>query len=122
MSWWSGLGREVRVLSKPANSSERWAGIQFAPLTSPEPITGVFDVIDACDAIAVTYTSNEVRVTFTAPPSGTGDINHDGSVDGADLAEVLGHWGSCPDACCSDLDGDGSVSGTDLAIVLGNWD
>lgn len=97
-------------------------GQTYTVLTSPKPITGVFDVIDACDAIAVTYTSNEVRVTFTALPSGTGDINHDGSVDGADLAEVLGHWGSCPDACCSDLDGDGSVSGTDLAIVLGNWD
>jgi predicted outer membrane repeat protein len=50
------------------------------------------------------------------------DITGNGSVDGVDLAAVLGSWGSGgggkPGA---DIDGDGIVAGTDLAIVLGSW-
>jgi len=30
-----------------------------------------------------------------ADAQGTGDVNHDGLVDGADLALVLGSWGAC---------------------------
>lgn len=49
-----------------------------------------------------------------------GDIDCDGEVDGADLALLLGNWGSCP-GCAADIDGDGSVGGSDLALLLGNW-
>lgn len=49
-----------------------------------------------------------------------GDIDGDGTVDGADIALVLGSWGPCID-CEADLDGDDTVDGVDLAIVLGNW-
>lgn len=48
-----------------------------------------------------------------------GDINHDGSVNGIDLAYVLGDWGTANPR--SDLDHDGLVSGSDLATVLANW-
>jgi len=48
-----------------------------------------------------------------------GDLNQDGWVDGADLAEMLGVWGS--DDPNADLDGDGTVSGSDLSIILGYW-
>ncbi|NUL81216.1 MAG: hypothetical protein HUU60_00645 [Armatimonadetes bacterium] len=46
------------------------------------------------------------------------DINHDGIVDDADLAYVLGCFGQqggCPE---TDLNNDGTVDDTDLAIVL----
>jgi hypothetical protein len=33
---------------------------------------------------------------------------------------VLGSWGSCS-ACAADLDGSGSVDGGDLAVLLGSW-
>jgi len=48
-----------------------------------------------------------------------GDLNGDGIVDGADLAELLANWGqrNVP----ADLDGDGTVDGADLSLVLGNW-
>lgn len=56
------------------------------------------------------------------PNGGTGpmgDLNGDGRVDGADLAELLGAWRSSdPNA---DLNGDGIVDGRDLAELLGNW-
>lgn len=47
------------------------------------------------------------------------DINGDGIVDGADLARVLGAWGTS--ASGGDLNGDGIVDGGDLAIVLAAW-
>ena len=47
------------------------------------------------------------------------DITGDGIVDGADLARVLGAWGT--DASGGDVNGDGIVDGADLALVLANW-
>lgn len=51
------------------------------------------------------------------------DINLDGSVDSADLAQLLGAWGGCGDcaACPFDLNGDCSVDAGDLSILLGSW-
>jgi|GEM_PF-610413 len=49
------------------------------------------------------------------------DLNGDGSVNGADLAIVLGNWGTDGGATGADLNDDGIVNGADLAIVLGNW-
>ena len=48
-----------------------------------------------------------------------GDINQDGVVNGVDLANILGLWGTSDPA--GDVDGDGTVSGPDLAFVLGSW-
>jgi len=51
-----------------------------------------------------------------------GDANHDGFVNGADIAVVLGNWGLCSGSpCAGDLDCSGTVDGADMAIVLGNW-
>jgi hypothetical protein len=47
------------------------------------------------------------------------DLNHDGVVDGEDLALLMSNWGlSDPEY---QLDGDGVVNGGDLSEVLGNW-
>lgn len=46
-----------------------------------------------------------------------GDFNEDGLVDGADLAVLLGAWGTIS----GDLNDDGTTDGADLSIVLGNW-
>lgn len=46
------------------------------------------------------------------------DLNHDGIVNGADLAILLGAWGGSGPA---DLNHDGIVNGADLAILLGAW-
>ncbi len=48
----------------------------------------------------------------------TGDLDGDGHVGGADLALLLGAWGT---SGAGDLDGDGIVGGSDLAILLGSW-
>ncbi len=45
------------------------------------------------------------------------DLTHDGVVDAADLALLLGAWGGSS----NDLNGDGIVNGPDLAVLLGAW-
>jgi hypothetical protein len=45
------------------------------------------------------------------------DLNGDGRIDGADLAILLGAWGTA----AADLTDDGTTSGADLAILLGAW-
>jgi len=52
----------------------------------------------------------------------SGDLDRSGTVDGADLAAVLGAWSSAGDpGIPGDANGDGFVDGADLAVVLGNW-
>ncbi len=61
-------------------------------------------------------TEGAFLATFDDP---TGpDLNGDGRVDGADLAILLGAWGTAG----ADLTGDGTTSGADLAILLGAWE
>lgn len=60
---------------------------------------------------------------FTFCPA---DINGDGIVNAADLAQLLGAWGPCPEPpadCPADIhgDGDGIVQADDLATLLGSW-
>ncbi|MCA9285875.1 MAG: endonuclease/exonuclease/phosphatase family protein [Phycisphaerales bacterium] len=49
-----------------------------------------------------------------------GDLDGNGTVDGADLGLLLGAWGSCP-GCDADLNGNGQVDGADLGQLLGLW-
>ncbi len=53
-----------------------------------------------------------------APPC-DGDLNGDTVVDAADLAILLGAWGT--GAGPADLDSNGTVNGADLAVLLGAW-
>ena len=48
-----------------------------------------------------------------------GDLNGDGSVGGADLAILLGLWGTSDPV--ADLNGDLVVDGADLSVILGAW-
>lgn len=56
---------------------------------------------------------------FAAAPSAPADLNHDGSVNGADLGMLLGAWGQAAGA--ADLNHDGIVNGADLGMLLGSW-
>ena len=47
------------------------------------------------------------------------DYDGNDSVDGADLTQLLGAWGS--KNTFLDLDGDGVITGADLTLLLGSW-
>ncbi|NCF39075.1 MAG: hypothetical protein GWP75_03040 [Planctomycetia bacterium] len=55
------------------------------------------------------------------PPGLPGDLDGNGSVDGADLGIMLAAWGVCPPTCPPDLDDDGRVDGADLGLLLIDW-
>lgn len=68
------------------------------------------------------FTTDEIRVGTTwasvlPAPSCPSDLNGDGIVDGADMALVLGGWGTSS----PDLTNDGLVNGADLAQLIGHW-
>jgi len=50
-------------------------------------------------------------------PACAGDLTDDGLVNGADIAVVLGSWGTPG----GDLNGDGLTDGADIAVILGHW-
>ncbi|HMN96765.1 MAG TPA: dockerin type I domain-containing protein [Phycisphaerales bacterium] len=58
-------------------------------------------------------------------PDCQGDLNGDGTVDGADLGLFIAAWGTqslgSAGAGIADLDGDGTVGGSDLGILLSRW-
>jgi hypothetical protein len=64
------------------------------------------------------FTLDSLEVTVHEAPL-NGDYNGNGSVDGADLAALLGAWGTVNAAI--DLTGEGLVDGADLAVLLGLW-
>ncbi len=56
--------------------------------------------------------------SMCGPPPCPSDLNGDHAVNAADLAVLLGAWGT---AGAADLDGSGIVNAGDLAILLGAW-
>ena len=79
---------------------------------------GTWEVVDT-SAVPI-----PVQGVMLVPPSRTreitmfGDLNSDGTINGADLALVLAGWAG---SGVADMNGDGEVNGADLAIVLMNW-
>ncbi|MHC4833776.1 MAG: hypothetical protein ACYTFH_07805, partial [Planctomycetota bacterium] len=68
-----------------------------------------------------TFGDGVLTITCTGDgPNCPGDLDGNGEVGGADLAEMLGSWGPCV-GCNADLDGNGEVGGADLAELLGSW-
>lgn len=59
-----------------------------------------------------------VRVFVQECPPVEGDLNGDGTVNGADLTILLGAWGGAGPA---DLDGSGTVDASDLTRLLALW-
>lgn len=59
------------------------------------------------------------RSSYLAAGLKWSDLNGDVLIDAADLAILLGSWGSSD--CLRDLDGDGVVGAADLSILLGDW-
>jgi predicted outer membrane repeat protein len=53
-------------------------------------------------------------------PAVIGDLNGDGIVGPADLAQLLASWGACAN-CPADFNGDGAVGPADLAQLLAHW-
>ena len=77
-------------------------------------------VPDTCSAVGGTSDAADCASSSCAPPACPEDLNDNGSVDFADLLEVLGSWGACG-GCDEDFDGNGVVEFNDLLNLLSKW-
>lgn len=88
-------------------------GVGAGVVTRSATVTCTDENIPGEDVSFLTLT-----LSVTVGAATPGDLNGDGLVNGADLAIVLGQWGTSGSA---DIDGNGTVDGADVAIVLGFW-
>jgi len=115
----TGTGAFWSTLTHAQNANAnalRWSTMfNFRFDANRPPVTGA-----ATLGLFKSGTSADPSVTVLVPSAlpCLADLTGDGVVDGADLALVLGAWGTSGPA---DLDQSGSVDGADLAIVLGSW-
>jgi len=75
--------------------------------------------IDADGRIAGVGKHYGLQRGFVLTPRAPADFNADGAVNAADLALLLGAWGTRD--LVFDLDGDGVVGAADLGALLGAW-
>ncbi len=83
---------------------------------------GIGDECDNCPFVFnpdQTDTSGNGVGDACEPVACPADLDGNGVVDGADLGQLLGAWGTANPA--ADLNGDGIVDGADLGILLGGW-
>lgn len=94
---------------------------QLVPLPTILPPGGTANVIFSgiIERIFGTAGLSGTLVAASVAADPVGDLNGDGTVNGADLAILLADWGDAGGP--ADFDGNGIVDGADLAILLGNW-
>ena len=98
------------------NSAEEGGGMynnESSPILTDTTVCG-----NAPDQILGEWADNGGNAIATSCDC-PADINGDGVVNGADLTDVLGFWGTNDSVV--DLDNDGVVDGNDLTIILGSW-
>ncbi len=64
--------------------------------------------------------AHDIVVDVILPPPCPADLDGDGAVAAAELAQLLGGWGPNP-GHPADFNGDGVVDAADLAQLLGDW-
>ena len=75
------------------------------------------------------FNSSEMTTPPALPPMLTisytvfapGDVNHDGVVNGLDIALVSSHWLQTGAGAPGDANGDGVVNGLDIALISSHW-
>ncbi len=82
-------------------------------------ITGLGTVTDGREILASgRFGAGGTTQLLRLVPEPAADLDGDGRVNAADLAILLGAWGTDG---AGDLDGDGAVGAADLALLLGAW-
>ena len=54
-------------------------------------------------------------------PTLPADVNHDGIVNGQDIALVASNWLATGAGATGDVNNDGIVNGQDIALIASNW-
>ena len=118
-----------------SGNAYQWNDMDCAPTLFRERRGGTFEGVFTGSSISFWHSSTwapdfqSFKIGFRlaapaapAPPACVADITRDGEIGGADLALLLGAWGTAGAGKLDcDLDDDGIVAGADLALLLGAW-
>jgi hypothetical protein len=100
-----------------------WVEATVAYITSTAADCNANGLIDSCELAAGLGTdqnSNGIPDDCEDPVTDCPeDLNGNGTVEGGDLAILIGAWGTL--ASGPDISGDGVIDGVDLAIMLSAW-
>ncbi|HMN97567.1 MAG TPA: hypothetical protein PKC43_13775 [Phycisphaerales bacterium] len=107
------IGDSFVVLEAPSGSTS--GALPAHPISHAPNNSVIWSVAGESDAAG-----DRVRLTVVNIVPCPGDLNADGSVDGADLALLLAAWGPCA-TCVADLNNDGIVDSADVGILFGAW-
>ncbi len=102
-------------LAGPCNASHS------APYCSDETCCSAVCAVDGfcCSTMWDSICANESTTLCSLCSACVGDLDSSGAVGPADLATLLGAWGT--NNACADISGNGSVGPEDLASLLGAW-
>jgi hypothetical protein len=98
--------------------------VEFGVNTAVPPASGPnrgYQGLASYELQTAVYPALAVRSLLAAPCACLADLDGSGSVDAADLAILLGSWGTATATTTADLNLDGVVNAADLAIMLGAW-
>jgi hypothetical protein len=122
----SGATPMNRMAKWNGTSWEQWGGganntVFNALRIAGDPGVGDALVVAGQFTTIGTDTRNRIAAFEGCPEvvSTPGDLNGDGTVNGADLSTLLSAWGTSDPT--ADIDSNGVVGGSDLAIMLSNW-
>jgi hypothetical protein len=99
----------------PADLRPRYVGTGTVAVSSSVTMTTVASV--STNGMLAEFEGSFTGTIFVTYEYALGDFDGSGTIDGSDLATLIGAWGT-PNA---DLDGDGTTNAADLAILLGDW-
>ncbi len=97
-----------------------WIDTPGSPFSVDMTRDGQFVVVGGKAVHANTNGNGSDTYAFQVFEACPEDLDGDGQVGPADLAQVLGNWGPCG-GCPADFNGDNVVDAADLAQLLGNW-
>ena len=105
-TYWASSNWYIQFSIEPTN----WANQSNATQLSLTPV----------DTVMMTTV---LKAQYASGSSGalSADLNHNGNVEGGDLAIMLNGWGSQPLRHRADFNADGMVDGVDLEFVLTRW-
>ena len=104
-------------------------GTKLDSVIEAQQITGMFAAVSPPTTLPagtfqhLAISESAVHIIYSDQPLLPADLNSDGIIGAADLAELLAQWGVCPPpgGCSADFNADGVIDAADLAQILAAW-
>ena len=72
-------------------------------------------------SIEVALKALDEQIQFVKPSENRADLNRDGKIDGADMAQILSNFGQEGYLMKEDLNNDKIIDGADIGLLMSQW-